>query len=124
MNMDVQSPEDLIHAQYLVFHHCFSYVKSMALKCAVDLGISDAIHSRGCSATLSEIVAGTWINASRMPYVQRLMHFLSISGVFVSSDDPPAGATASSQTAGLAGGEAVVYKLTPTSRLLCRQKQA
>ncbi|GJN10162.1 hypothetical protein PR202_ga28231 [Eleusine coracana subsp. coracana] len=110
INMNVQSPEDLIQHQCLVFHHSLSYVKSMALKCAVELGIPNAIHRHGGSATLSDIVAGTGLPVSRLPYVQRLMNFLSICGVFTESN-PPAAVTDGKK------GEAVVYK-TPMSRLL------
>lgn len=58
-NMDAMSSEDLIHAQRMVFHHSLSFITSMALKCAVDLGIPEAIHLHGGSATIADIVAAS-----------------------------------------------------------------
>lgn len=81
-NMDAMSSEDLIHAQRMVFHHSLSFITSMALKCAVDLGIPEAIHLHGGSATIADIVAGIGLHESRLPYVKRLMNVLAVSGVF------------------------------------------
>ncbi|CAL4984747.1 unnamed protein product [Urochloa decumbens] len=113
--MDVLSTEDLIQAERVLYDHFFCYVKSMALSCAVHLGIPDAIHLRGGSATLSELIADTGLHASRLPYVQRLMNVLTISNVFTASYPP---ATGSPTTASLSSREEIVYKLTATSRLL------
>ncbi|CAD6257102.1 unnamed protein product [Miscanthus lutarioriparius] len=116
--MDAMSSEDLNRAQLELFHHSLGFVKSMVLKCAVDLGIPNAIHLHGGCATLSEIIAGTGAHASKKPHVRRLMNLLTASGVFASSEaatPPPASAAASN------GGEAAVvfqYQLTPMSRLL------
>lgn len=108
------SSEDLSRAQLEIFHHSLGFVKSMALKCAVDLGIPNTIDLHGGSATLSEIVAGTGVHASRKPHVHRLMNLLTASGVFASS----AAATPASAAASNGGEAAVVYQLTPMSRLL------
>jgi hypothetical protein len=40
--------------QLQLWHHTFGYVKSMALKAALDLGIPDAVHQHGGSATLPQ----------------------------------------------------------------------
>ncbi|GJN40146.1 hypothetical protein PR202_gb29324 [Eleusine coracana subsp. coracana] len=106
----------------MVFHHSLSFITSMALKCAVDLGIPDAIHVHGGSATLVDIVACTGLHESRLPYVKRLMNVLSISGVFTSSDSLTR-ATGSAEKAS-DSGEAVVYRLTPMSRLLVDPNKA
>ncbi|WVZ49265.1 LOW QUALITY PROTEIN: hypothetical protein U9M48_000639 [Paspalum notatum var. saurae] len=103
------SSEDLIPAQRELFNHLLCYVKSMALKCAVDLGIPTAIHLHGGSATLSEVVAGTRLPVSRKPYVRRLMNLLTISGIFTSS---------SSDAPAPGGGDHRSVPLTPASRLL------
>ncbi|CAO2143615.1 unnamed protein product [Urochloa humidicola] len=99
--MDALSTEDLIEAERVLYHHYFGYVKSMALSCAVHLSIPNAIHLRGGSATLSELIADTGLDASRLPNLQRLMNVLTISGVFTASHQP-----------------GIVYKLTAASRLL------
>ncbi|CAL4988587.1 unnamed protein product [Urochloa decumbens] len=112
--MDALSTADLIEAERVLYHHFFCYVKSMALNCAVHLSIPNAIHLRGGSATLSELIADTGLHPSRLPNLQRLMNVLTISSVFTASHQP---ATSSSTTAGLSGEE-IVYKLTAASRLL------
>jgi acetylserotonin O-methyltransferase, plant len=49
----------MVGAFSLLYHHLFSYMKRMALMCAVDLGIPYAIHRRGGAATLADIAADT-----------------------------------------------------------------
>ncbi|XP_066333796.1 acetylserotonin O-methyltransferase 3-like [Miscanthus floridulus] len=112
--MDAMSSEDLSRAQLELFHHSLGFVKSMALKCAVDLGIPNAIHLHGGCATLSEIIAGTGVCASRKLHVHRLMNLLTVSGVFAASS----AATGATANAPGNGGEAVAYQLTPMSRLV------
>ncbi|GJN04362.1 hypothetical protein PR202_ga21905 [Eleusine coracana subsp. coracana] len=73
----------------MVFHHSLSFITSMALKCAVDLGIPDAIHLHGGSATLVDIVAGTGLHESRLPYVKRLMNVLSSPAFLLHSIHSP-----------------------------------
>ncbi|GJM89073.1 hypothetical protein PR202_ga05669 [Eleusine coracana subsp. coracana] len=47
----------VLDAQLELWHyHTFGYVKSMALKSALDLRIADAIHHHGGAATLSQIL--------------------------------------------------------------------
>ncbi|CAO2153104.1 unnamed protein product [Urochloa humidicola] len=113
--MEALSTEDLIQAERVLYHHFFCYVKSMALSCAVHLGIPNAMHLRGGSATLSDLIADTKLHASRLPYLQRLMNVLTISNVFTASSRR---ATGSSTTGSLSSKEEIVYKLTATSCLL------
>jgi hypothetical protein len=49
--------QGLLDAQLELWHNTFAYIKSMALKSALDLGIADAIHHHGGAATLTQIVA-------------------------------------------------------------------
>uniref|UniRef100_A0A0A9GF16 O-methyltransferase domain-containing protein n=1 Tax=Arundo donax TaxID=35708 RepID=A0A0A9GF16_ARUDO len=79
----------------------------MALKCAVDLGIPDAIDSRGGAATLADIATDTAIHPARVPDLQRVMELLSTSGIF--------SATAT-EDSGRSG--AVVYELTTACHFL------
>ncbi|GJN28540.1 hypothetical protein PR202_gb16679 [Eleusine coracana subsp. coracana] len=114
-HMDALSTGDLMQAELQLYNHSFSYVKSMALKCAVDLGIPNIIHRRGGSATLSDLTAAAKIHSSRMPYLQRLMNLLTISGIFTKLHAPDDSCFTSSETP---SGVAVLYKLTPASYLL------
>jgi hypothetical protein len=97
----------LLDAQLELWHTTFAYMKSMALKSALDLGIADAIHSHGGTATLPQIVsrATSTLHPSKIPCLRRLMRVLTATGIFSAAhhDD--------------AGGE-LVYRLTPASQLL------
>uniref|UniRef100_A0A0E0MG32 O-methyltransferase domain-containing protein n=1 Tax=Oryza punctata TaxID=4537 RepID=A0A0E0MG32_ORYPU len=98
----------MVGAFALLYHHVFSYIKPMALKCAVELGIPDAIHRRGGAATLTDIAADTGVHASRLTDLRCLMKLLTTSGMF--------GAAAATD----AGGEpaTTVYTLTAASGLV------
>jgi len=100
----VSSDEDMVGAFALVYNHIFGYIKTMALKCAVELGIPDAIHGRGGAATLAEIAADSGVHESRLPDLRCLMKLLTTSGLFR--------ATATD------GGEVASYALTAASSLL------
>ncbi|CAN6270558.1 unnamed protein product [Urochloa humidicola] len=76
------SPQDLLIALSELQIHLLGYVKSMALKCAVDLRIPDAIHRLGDAATLTDIVAHTEIHPAKVPDLKRMMELLSTSGIF------------------------------------------
>jgi hypothetical protein len=100
----------ILDAQLQLWHHTFGYVKSMALKAALDLGIPDAIHQHGGSATLPQIVTKVKLHPSKIPCLRRLMRVLTLTGVFgvvhqhsTTTDDD--------------GGE-LVYELMSASRLL------
>ncbi|KAL6658520.1 hypothetical protein ACP70R_004106 [Stipagrostis hirtigluma subsp. patula] len=92
---------ELLQAQAELWCHTFSYLKSMALRCAIKLRIPTAVHH--CSsggASLSELHAALHVPARRRPCLLRLMRLLVAMGIF--SEDEAAG----------------VYHLTPVSRLL------
>ncbi|KAL6838574.1 hypothetical protein ACP4OV_031630 [Aristida adscensionis] len=91
----------LLDAQLDLWHHTFGYVRSMALKSAMDLRIADAIHSRGGAATLTEIAASAALHPSKVPCLRRLMRVLTVTSIFSATGD----------------GE-LIYGLTPASRLL------
>ncbi|KAL6844554.1 hypothetical protein ACP4OV_026227 [Aristida adscensionis] len=102
------SPQDLLAALAELQNHAIGYVKCMALKCAVDLGIPDAIHRRGGSATLADIAADTAVHPAKVPDLRRLMDLLSTSGIFTA-------AAAAGEDGGAAG---VAYGLTTACRFL------
>lgn len=108
---DKPSTHDLLQGQLKLWHHSLGYIKSMALKSALDLRIPDAIHGSGGTATLSEILTKTALHPSKRPCLRRLMRVLTVSGIF--SIHQPAAPTD--------GGEAV-YGLTTASRLLVSGK--
>ncbi|KAM0829513.1 hypothetical protein ACQ4PT_066849 [Festuca glaucescens] len=74
--------DELLRAQAELWSHVFAYTKSMALRCAVELGIPDAVHRRGGSATVPDLVAELSLTPSRAPYLRRLMRLLAHAGFF------------------------------------------
>uniref|UniRef100_A0ACD5Z8T3 Uncharacterized protein n=1 Tax=Avena sativa TaxID=4498 RepID=A0ACD5Z8T3_AVESA len=98
----VMSTEDFLQTQTELYNLSLAYVKSMALRAAIDLHIPEAIHRRGGSATLSDIAAETGIHGTKVSHLGRLMRMLAVSGVFSMDDDDGT----------------VYYKLTHVSRLL------
>ncbi|KAG2587631.1 flavonoid O-methyltransferase-like protein Os11g0303600 [Panicum virgatum] len=102
------SPSELVQAHVDLWNLTYSYHKSMALQCAVELGIPTAIHRRGGAASLPDLLATLPVPQARKPHLPRLMRFLVVTGV-LALDAAPAG------DAGSSGG---VYRLTPLSRLL------
>uniref|UniRef100_A0ACD5UJV4 Uncharacterized protein n=1 Tax=Avena sativa TaxID=4498 RepID=A0ACD5UJV4_AVESA len=99
------SPQELLISLAELQNHILGYVKSMSLKCAVDLDIPGAIHRRGGTATLADIVTDTKVHPAKVADLQRVMELLSASGIF------------STTTAGEDGG-AILYGLTTTCRFL------
>ncbi|XP_008778546.2 trans-resveratrol di-O-methyltransferase-like [Phoenix dactylifera] len=71
-----------LEAQGNVWNHTFKFVTSMSLKCAVELGIPDAIHSHGGPVTLSELAAMLSLPPGRTAALRRLMRMLVHSGCF------------------------------------------
>ncbi|KAL6643109.1 hypothetical protein ACP70R_021290 [Stipagrostis hirtigluma subsp. patula] len=107
------SPDELVQAHVELWNLTYSYHRSMALQCAVELGIPDAIHRRGGAASLPDLAATVPVPQARKPYLPRLMRFLVVTGV-LALDNAPACPVAAAR-AGDSGG---VYRLTPLSRLL------
>ncbi|GJN14925.1 hypothetical protein PR202_gb01802 [Eleusine coracana subsp. coracana] len=93
-------------AQLELWHHSLCYIKSMALKSAVDLRIADAIHDNGGTGTLPQIATKIMLHQSKLPCLRRLMRVLTVTGVFSIIEHPTDG-----------GGEHI-YGLTPVSSLL------
>ncbi|CAN1230742.1 Trans-resveratrol di-O-methyltransferase [Linum perenne] len=73
----------------------------MSLKCAVQLGIPDAVNSHGKPITLPDLVAALKIPPTKTPYLHRLVRVLVHSGFLsVSDDDVHAGSSYSLTRAG------------------------
>ena len=105
MALTMSTNQALLDAQLELWHNTFGYIKSMALKSALDLRIADAIHSHGGVATLPQVVAAVKLHPSKIPCLRRLMRVLAATGVLSADQSPP-------------GGGEPVYALTPVSRLL------
>ncbi|KAI4968722.1 hypothetical protein ZWY2020_046052 [Hordeum vulgare] len=100
------SPQELLEALAGLQNHLLGYIKSMSLRCVVDLGIPDAIHCRGGTATLADIVTDTKVHPGKVADLQRVMKLLTTSGIFTAT--PNAGDD----------DDTVVYGLTTACRIL------
>ncbi|KAG6717995.1 hypothetical protein I3842_04G128300 [Carya illinoinensis] len=74
---------ELLNAQAHIWNHIFNFINSMSLKCAIQLGIPDIIHSQGKPMTLSELLVALPIHPTKACNVPRLMRILIHSGFFV-----------------------------------------
>ncbi|GJN28003.1 hypothetical protein PR202_gb16081 [Eleusine coracana subsp. coracana] len=100
--MAVPTDAELLKAQADLWRHSLYYLTSMALKCAVELGIPAAIHRLGGGSTLPDLISTLSLPASKQPYLHRLMRLLATSGIFTTDN------TTNMET----------YRLTPVSFLL------
>ncbi|GJN16053.1 hypothetical protein PR202_gb03003 [Eleusine coracana subsp. coracana] len=107
------SNPELLQAHVELWNLTYSYLKSMALQCAVELGIPTAVHRAGGAASLPELLAAVPVPEHRKPHLPRLLRFLVVTGIL--SLDPP---SATGTAALLEDNSRVHYRLTPLSRLL------
>jgi hypothetical protein len=107
---EMNTNQNLYQGYVELYHNGLFHIKSTALRCAVELGIPDAIHRRGGAATVSDFAVDTSIHPAKLPCLRRLMRMLTVSGIFAVDHQlaPPSDDDE---------GE-TVYKLTPISRLL------
>ncbi|KAJ9686233.1 hypothetical protein PVL29_015234 [Vitis rotundifolia] len=73
---------ELLHSQVHTWKHTTNFVNSMALKCAIQLGIPDVIHSHGQPMALSQLVTALSLEPTKAPCLYRLMRVLVHSGFF------------------------------------------
>ncbi|XP_040245454.1 O-methyltransferase ZRP4 isoform X2 [Aegilops tauschii subsp. strangulata] len=123
MALTVKSTDDhaLLNAEHELWATTFSYIKSMALKSALDLRLADAIHHHGGAATLPQIAARVTVHPSKIPCLRRLMRTLTVSGVFSVVQQQDVVVPAASVSNGTCNGGVAaepLYALTPVSRLL------
>jgi len=88
--MEASSRLELEQAHAELWNLTFSYLKSMALECVVQLNIPNVIHNFGGSASLPNILSAIPVPEHRRPYLLRLMRFLVVSGI-LSFDSPTSG---------------------------------
>ncbi|KAJ6836753.1 trans-resveratrol di-O-methyltransferase-like [Iris pallida] len=98
-----EGSDELLQSQTLLWSHIFNYIDSMALKCAVELSLPDAIHSHGPHITLAELMSSLSLSPTKTLQMRRLMRMLTHSRIFTCSQN--------------CNGEEV-YSPTPLSELL------
>lgn len=87
-NMLAMGGDELLEAQSHVWNHIFNFINSMSLKCAIQLGIPDAIHSHGPSPLpLSRLVSSLQLHPNKTQFIYRLMRLLTHSGFFVQQEE-------------------------------------
>lgn len=105
---------ELLKAQAQVWNHIFSYINSMSLKCAVELGIANIIHSHGKPISLPELATKLSIPPTRNDDLRRIMRLLVFSGFFAQK----------SGEGDNRDEEAELYFPTAMSTLLVKEKDA
>ncbi|PNX79688.1 isoflavone 7-O-methyltransferase-like protein [Trifolium pratense] len=106
---------ELYHAQLHLYKHIYSFISSMALKSAVELGIADVIHNHGKPMTLTELASSLKLHPSKINVLYRFMRLLTHNGLFAKT-------TAIKKKTGgdQEEEEETTYALTPPSKLLVR----
>ncbi|XP_062190910.1 O-methyltransferase ZRP4-like [Phragmites australis] len=110
--MATSSSSELLQARTELWNIVHSYLKPIALRCAINLGIPNAIYNCGGSASLADLLAVVPVPEHRKPYLRRLMRFLAATGIV--AFDVPSADGCTTEEASATG----VYHLTPMSRLL------
>ncbi|GAU40392.1 hypothetical protein TSUD_265360 [Trifolium subterraneum] len=102
---------ELYYAQLHLYKHIYSFISSMALKSAVELGIADVIHNHGKPMTLNQLASSLKLHPSKISVLHRFMRLLTHNGFF---------AAIKKKTGGDQEEETTYYALTPPSKLLVR----
>ena len=111
MDLQGQGSSESFQAQSHLYKHVFSYISSMSLKCAIQLGIPDIINNHAQPITLPELVSALKIRPEKIVFVHRLMRLLVHSGLFVAT-----------KTRRNQEQEQETYELTSSSRLLLKDQ--
>ncbi|XP_021723249.1 trans-resveratrol di-O-methyltransferase-like isoform X2 [Chenopodium quinoa] len=82
MGIPIEPAKELLSAQTHVWNHIFSYLSPMALKCAIQLGIPDAIQKHGKPMTLTELATSLSLHPNKALSLGRLMRLLVHSNFF------------------------------------------
>ncbi|CAM0875953.1 unnamed protein product [Alopecurus aequalis] len=97
--LTIPTEAELLQGQADLWRHSLYYMTSMALQCAVKLGIPTTIHSLGGAASVPDLVTALSLPPAKLPYLRRIMRLLAVSGVFATDSATDVG----------------VYRLTPLS---------
>ncbi|XP_030462833.1 trans-resveratrol di-O-methyltransferase-like [Syzygium oleosum] len=106
------SESEIFRAHAHVWSHTFNFISSMSLKCAIELGIPDALHCRGRPMTLPELAAALSVPASNAAFLGRLVAVLVHTGFLSRQKPAPEKNQISEDEAVELGFE---YSLTPAS---------
>ncbi|CAI0552778.1 unnamed protein product [Linum tenue] len=102
----MDNTSELLQAQSHVWHHTFNFVTSMSIKCAIQLGLPEAVQAHSGPISLPDLVSSMGLPPAKAPYLRRLLRLVANSG-FLSlhkqNDD-----------------DVERYSLTPAGRLLLR----
>ncbi|KAE8671855.1 Trans-resveratrol di-O-methyltransferase [Hibiscus syriacus] len=110
VNVNGENVNELLQAQAHVWNHIFSFINSMSLQCAIDLGIPDIIQNHGKPMAITELVAALpTLHPTKACNVYRLMRILVHSGFF-----------AKQKLGDGDGSDEDGYVLTSASRLLLK----
>ncbi|CAI9094390.1 OLC1v1030116C1 [Oldenlandia corymbosa var. corymbosa] len=119
--MDEATHDELLQGEAHIWKHIFSFANSMALKCAVELGIPDILHSHNRPLSLPEIASNIFTNSSSynssphtLNNLSRIMRLLVHNQIFTS--------TISHDSDGISP-PVTLYALTAASRWLVRSGQ-
>ncbi|XP_038713006.1 (R,S)-reticuline 7-O-methyltransferase-like [Tripterygium wilfordii] len=78
----IEGRDTLLSGQAQVWRLMYASADAMALKCAVELGIPDIIHSHGRPISLSKIASGINSKNLNLDYLERVMGYLVRKRVF------------------------------------------
>ena len=81
-NLTRTQTKELLEAQAHIWCHNYSFQNSTALRCAVQLGIPDAIQKHGKPITLTELSNALAIHPTKVSSLYRLMRLLVQSNFF------------------------------------------
>ncbi|KAM0941773.1 putative (Iso)eugenol O-methyltransferase [Dioscorea sansibarensis] len=104
-----RSTHDFSQTITQVWNHMLAFIDSICLRCAVELGVPDAIHNHGGPMALSELVQALSIPTSKAQFLRRIMRVLVNSGFF---------SIKGNESDSSSNEEEVLYDLTATSKLL------
>lgn len=105
INFSEEETKELLDAQAHIWSHIFYFLNSMALKCALELGIPDTIQKHGNPMTIEDLANSLHINPNKIPSLSRLIRLL-VSSNFLSKKN-------------VSNGEEV-FELTLSSQLLLK----
>ncbi|KAL7215986.1 hypothetical protein ACSBR1_028021 [Camellia fascicularis] len=106
--------EAMLRGQAEIWQCMYHFVDSIALKCALDLGIADIIQARGCPITLSQIANDVASSPSLdIARLSRLMRFLVHKKIF-DATNPQSDSDSEEET---------LYSLNHCSKWLLRDAQ-
>ncbi|GMN19877.1 hypothetical protein TIFTF001_049959, partial [Ficus carica] len=80
--MNMEDSRELLQAQAFIWNRSLNVLDSMSLRCAIQLGIPDAIQNYGKPIPLSQLIAILPIHQTKTPFIERLMRILVHSGFF------------------------------------------